>query len=404
MTRNVVTKKTLLMLLCVLVFVAAFCAMPGKTVHAAEPSIKSKIKDNKQFDLTNKYMKSWLKHYYYKSIGKADWWGLIPQKSEKKSYPAQVRLKWKTKGIKAKKYVVRVSTDPQMKKAKKYIADKKYIDIDNLMTGQQYFWQVYVKGKKSVTTPINKFKTKEGFRTIRMPGVSNVRDLGGKKVPGGVVKQGMLFRSGRMDKDNIKPEAIKIANKDLKIKTEFDLRKPGTTIGEEATGSSSVLGSKVKYITLKGTGATQFPYLFRHLFPSFWPDAKIPDPELNKNLIAQEIRVLANKNYYPIVFHCKIGRDRTGTLAFIVGGLLGEDRLDLFKDYEMSYYSGDGCEHGTATTQSISARPKVIYNEINKYGRGKDSFSKRVELFLRDCGVSKKDINKVKRNLIEYDD
>ena len=392
MTKNVVTKKTLMLLLCVLVFAAAFWAMPGKTVHAAEPSIKSKIKDNKQFDLTNKYMKSWLKHY---SFGKAQWWGLTLEKS----YPNPVRLKWKTTGVKAKKYVVRLSTDPQMKKAKKYVADKKYIDIDNLMTGQQYFWQVYVKGKKSVKTPVNKFRTKEGFRTIRMPGVSNVRDLGGKKVKGGVIKQGMLFRSGRLD--NITAEGKKVANKDLKIKTELELRGSDDAIGR------SMLGSKVKYVALSGTGGTEFRLLFNHfkfVFQNAWAITKIKDPELNKNLIAQEIKVLANKNNYPIIFHCQIGRDRTGTLAFIVGGLLGVRVNDLYKDYEMSFYSIDGCQQTGVTTERISKRANRVYREINKYGSGRDSFSKKVELFLRDCGVSKKDINKVKRNLIEYDD
>lgn len=395
MAKNKIAKIILMMLMCTAVLAAAVWAMPGKTVHAAEPSIKSKIKENKQFDLTNRYMKSWLNHY---SFGTAQWWGLTAEKS----YPTPVRLKWKTKGVKAKKYVVRLSTDPQMKKAKSYVADKKFIDIDNLMTGQQYFWQVYVKGKKSVITPVNKFRTKEGFRTIRMPGVSNVRDLGGKKVKGGVIRQGMLFRSGRLN--NITAEGKKVANKDLKLKTEFDLRKPGTTIGEEATGSSSVLGSKVKYVTLSGTGGTQFFYLFEYLWPGMWETAKIKDPELNKNLIAQEIRVLANKNNYPVIFHCKIGRDRTGTLAFIVGGLLGAKKNDLYKDYEMSFYSIDGCEPTGATPEGISKRAKKIYNEINKYGSARDSFSKRVELFLRDCGVSKKDIKKVRRNLIEYDD
>ena len=83
---------------------------------------------------------------------------------------------------------------------------------------------------------------------------------------------------------------------------------------------------------------------------------------------------------------------------------MGAKKNDLYKDYEMSFYSIDGCEQTGTTPEGISKRAKKIYNEINKYGSARDSFSKRVELFLRDCGVSKKDIKKVRRNLIEYDD
>ena len=45
------------------------------------------------------------------------------------------------------------------------------------------------------------------------------------------------------------------------------------------------------------------------------------------------------RNYGPIYFHCAIGRDRTGTLAFLIEGLLGMSKSDIYKDYELTNFS-----------------------------------------------------------------
>ena len=48
-------------------------------------------------------------------------------------------------------------------------------------------------------------------------------------------------------------------------------------------------------------------------------------------------RLSAGKTVY---FHCMAGADRTGTLAFIIGALLGVSESDLSKDFELtSFYS-----------------------------------------------------------------
>ena len=41
----------------------------------------------------------------------------------------------------------------------------------------------------------------------------------------------------------------------------------------------------------------------------------------------------------PVYFHCAIGRDRTGTLAFLLEGLLGMSKSDIYKDYELTNFS-----------------------------------------------------------------
>lgn len=41
-----------------------------------------------------------------------------------------------------------------------------------------------------------------------------------------------------------------------------------------------------------------------------------------------------------IYFHCRIGTDRTGTLAYILEGLLGVEKEQMLEDYELSYFFG----------------------------------------------------------------
>ena len=41
-----------------------------------------------------------------------------------------------------------------------------------------------------------------------------------------------------------------------------------------------------------------------------------------------------------IFFHCTIGTDRTGTIAYFLEGLLGVSEEDRLRDYEMSYFYG----------------------------------------------------------------
>ncbi len=54
--------------------------------------------------------------------------------------------------------------------------------------------------------------------------------------------------------------------------------------------------------------------------------------------------VFAKDENYPIVFHCIGGTDRTGTLAYLLNGLLGVDKEDLIRDYEMSFISNGGVD------------------------------------------------------------
>ncbi|NIY15095.1 MAG: hypothetical protein GWM98_09415, partial [Nitrospinaceae bacterium] len=50
-------------------------------------------------------------------------------------------------------------------------------------------------------------------------------------------------------------------------------------------------------------------------------------------------QVFADRENYPVLFHCVGGADRGGTVAFLLNGLLGKDREHLIRDFELTTLS-----------------------------------------------------------------
>ena len=51
-------------------------------------------------------------------------------------------------------------------------------------------------------------------------------------------------------------------------------------------------------------------------------------------------RVVNGNDDYALYFHCRIGADRTGTLAYILEGLLGVPTEYRYQDYELTVFFG----------------------------------------------------------------
>lgn len=366
-------------LICIVVLATA--VVPLSKANAARkenkkiPVIVSTVKNNKIYDIRNPLVKRFDNKYVMATTPKH-------ALTDEKSYPKEVRLAWKLKNFKAEKYVVSISEDITMSDAYKVSTKDQFVLIDNLKTGTKYYWTVAAFSKmkkiKPIKSEVNTFRTKKGIRTIKLEGVSNARDIGGYKVPGGKVKQGMVYRTATLD--GITAKGRREALKKLKIRTDIDLREPG----EDSAGKGyTPLGKKAKYLNIGGI-----------MYTGLW------GTELQKNTIAREVKLFANEKNYPIVFHCTYGRDRTGTLAFLLNGYLGVKKKDLFKDYEMLFFSTRGCS-GVQEPAEIVSWLNRIYKRIKMYGGAETPYSKKVELFLRDAGVSNKCLQKIKTILIE---
>jgi len=135
---------------------------------------------------------------------------------------------------------------------------------------------------------------------------SNMRDLGGWSCDGGKVKYGLLYRSGEL---NAQDEDLFI--NELGIHTECDLTADGVP----------AFPGKMRFI-----GHTSY---------AMYSLANTEAWRVNLRGIFDAVRYGD-----PVVFHCSMGADRTGTLACILEALLGVSQSDLDKDYELtSFYA-----------------------------------------------------------------
>lgn len=102
------------------------------------------------------------------------------------------------------------------------------------------------------------------------------------------------------------------------------------------------------------------------------------------------LRNFLDRNNYPIVFHCIAGHDRTGTVAFCLGALLGVEIDTLRKDWETSTFGGgvrdysmlDSLEHG------FDAYPGETIRE-------------RAEAFVKELGFTDADLATLRDILLE---
>ncbi len=163
-------------------------------------------------------------------------------------------------------------------------------------------------GKKTPFVTTNKAGTVEPLDQVRWikSATSNMRDLGGWSCDGGTVRYGLLYRSGELSAQD---ESLLID--ELGINTECDLTADGVPA---FPGKMRFIGhTSYAMYSLSNTGA--------------W---------------LTNLRGIIGAVVYrdPVVFHCSMGADRTGTLACILEGLLGVSQSDCDKDYELtSFYA-----------------------------------------------------------------
>lgn len=133
---------------------------------------------------------------------------------------------------------------------------------------------------------------------------SNMRDLGGWACDGGTVRYGLLYRSGEL---NSQDESLLI--EELGIRTECDLTADGVP----------AFPGKMRYI-----GHTSY---------AMYSLANTEAWRVNLRGIIEAVQYGD-----PVIFHCSMGADRTGTLACILEALLGVSQSDLDKDYELTSF------------------------------------------------------------------
>ncbi len=284
--------------------------------------------------------------------------------------PPPVSLVWSdAKGTKGKQYTVCISTNRDMSHAQEIIVTDTCADVYNLNVGTQYFWQVRSEDEASL---VQTFTTEVGYpRFIKLDGVSNVRDIGGYiTVDGKRVKQNLAYRSAQLE--SITAEGLAVALHQLNIRTDLDLRG----------GSTTPLGQTVQHISVP-------MQWYEHIF----------EEEMHA-AVRKTVATFAYKENYPILFHCSMGRDRTGTTAFLILGLLGVDEDTLRHEYYASFFSQQGAFDEAEFSLLIINMNRLVKG-FDEYGDADDTLQEKIQSYLLHIGVTEAEIQSIREIWLE---
>ena len=242
--------------------------------------------------------------------------------------------------------------------------------VTNLVPGTTYRY-IVTSGSKVVAS--GSFKTRGNLHQVYFePNVRNARDLGGYKGLGGkTLAYHKLYRGGRIDGKYCSSTGKKEMLAEG-IKAELDLRESSDV------PSSSPLGSSVSFY------APGFDSGYNTMVRDNKPKVKL----------SFEFVVNCLRQGKPVYFHCAAGRDRTGTMAILLLGVLGVSESDMAKDYELTYFSPadwsmyQGSYQHTRNNYSYPSVRKTIFNETTS-----GTYQERIEKYLLQIGVSQKDID-----------
>ena len=265
--------------------------------------------------------------------------GQIPDRSDKS---LGVELKFNLKeGFSADEYKVLVSRDQNFADAKELVAENNSARINNLFVNTEYYWKVVAGNEES---EVGTFTTGDYPRWITARsltgeedgrGIYNVRDLGGYMTSSGKrVKQGLVFRGGEITTmtssghyNTITQVAKKAFREDMGMVggVELDLRG-NSDIGDNYKACGFAEDGDIEYVM--------------HAIKSYEQTFTNTRSE-----VAPIFELLKNANNKHVYFHCFGGADRTGTIGFLLNGLLGVSYEDLVIDFELTSYSSINNEH-----------------------------------------------------------
>ena len=246
--------------------------------------------------------------------------------------PKPIPLSWtKTAGAESQRIEVSESADFADALVYAVSADAESYDVYNLIPGKKYYYRVVsTAGGTDSVLGSGDFETSGALRMILADGTWNVRDAGGwiSSLTGKPIAYGKIYRGAQLkaaNKDSIILSAQGIESmRQIGIRAELDLR------------SSSQVPSNVSALAKKdadGNYDVDFVVIPEAVNARMYHFA-------NNDATIRELQWIINrlKQNKPVYYHCQNGADRTGTLGFLIGALLGMNESDLAKDYELTTF------------------------------------------------------------------
>ena len=268
-----------------------------------------------------------------------------------------------------------ISEYPDMRDAREYIlsAKERSVSIDNLKTGTAYYYNVTI-GEE--TYP-GSFKTAESTRFVDLPGVYNTRDIGGyTTLDGKKVRQGMLIRGTEIDG---------------LVEPTYFLEKDALTTVQDTFGFTCDLDLRASSL-FNGSYQTRLGKNVAHKFYDSPMYGSIFSADYQPAL-KQIFTDLADPQNYPMYLHCTYGADRTGTICFLIEGILGLPEEVMQRDYQLTGYFSSSY----AASESFNS----IYGGVEGYAG--DTIQEKIVSYLTspEVGVTMAQIESIRNIFLE---
>jgi protein-tyrosine phosphatase len=175
-------------------------------------------------------------------------------------------------------------------------------------------------------------------RHINFESVPNFRDLGGYKTRDGrAVSWRRLFRTATLHSMS-RPDIARL-KEDIRPRAVIDLGTPREPIKQREINLLGEMGARYHNVPFRPDSLDYLKHeteLFRdatdlgevYLY-------RIREPEFGKRLV-DSLELIADRINHPLVFHCRVGKDRTGVLAALLLAAAGVMDEDIVHDYTLS--------------------------------------------------------------------
>jgi protein tyrosine/serine phosphatase len=169
-------------------------------------------------------------------------------------------------------------------------------------------------------------------RGVAFEGAFNIRDLGGiATADGHLVRAGRLYRA---DDLNLLTEADYARFAALGIRTVVDLRRPIEVVKHGRVAPSAAYSYHnvhIKHPQWIVVPHADTAHRVAYLRERYREMANHGGPDLGEAL-----RLIADADRAPLIFHCRAGKDRTGLIAALTLHVLGVDDDTIADDYHLS--------------------------------------------------------------------
>ena len=202
------------------------------------------------------------------------------------------------------------------------------------------------------------------------PGIENMRDFGGwKGLDGRRIRKGLVLRLARFE--GIKGKSA--FRERFGVKTDLDLRDREKM---SHLKGKSPLGDGVELVIEAGA-------------PSYaaW------DTKSGRKYFRDKFALFCDRAKYPIAIHCHKGADRTGSLVFLLQGLLGVAEEDQHIDWQLTAFCFDNPQFRDADR----------YDKLAAFIALRDgaTWTDKFVAYAHDCGVTDEEIATFREIMLE---